>query len=199
VDDGLKQRLIGAIVLLALAVLFVPSLFNQEGRQRVDLSSQIPAEPLDSPAPLKIEELERPLDAAEMRTPDEFYPHSVEAAAVSDPVAEKAETIAASVVEAQTAANIETKATVETKATADFSDAVSIQVGSFESKERADALAKQLLQDDYKAYVRSSKSGNGTLHRVFVGPKLNREDAEREKAQLEKTLKIKALVVKFTP
>lgn len=196
-DDGLKQRLIGAIVLLALAVLFVPSLFNQEGRQRVDLDTQIPSEPLDSPAPLKIEDLQPPAGTTEVHVAEDFYPHTEEAIAASDQPAEKPAAAIEST-EPETAAVKPADTNADSSKT-DFSQAVSIQVGSFQSKERADALAKQLLQSNHKAYVRSSKTGNETLHRVFVGPKLNREDAEREKVELEKMLKIKALLVKFNP
>ncbi|GAA6153183.1 SPOR domain-containing protein [Pseudoteredinibacter isoporae] len=44
-DDGLKQRLVGAVVLSAVAVLFVPVLFDQHDKHKVDTVSQIPSMP----------------------------------------------------------------------------------------------------------------------------------------------------------
>jgi len=45
VDDGLKQRLVGAVVLSAVAILFVPVLFDQPDSHKVDTTTQIPAQP----------------------------------------------------------------------------------------------------------------------------------------------------------
>lgn len=44
-DDGLKQRLVGAVVLSAVAILFVPVLFDQPDSHKVDTTTQIPAQP----------------------------------------------------------------------------------------------------------------------------------------------------------
>ena len=44
-DDGLKQRIIGAIVLLALAVIFIPLIFDREKISPVDKRSFIPPVP----------------------------------------------------------------------------------------------------------------------------------------------------------
>ena len=44
-DDGLKQRLIGAIVLVSVAVIFVPILFDQDRKKTQDILVDIPARP----------------------------------------------------------------------------------------------------------------------------------------------------------
>lgn len=44
-NDGLKQRIIGAVVLLALAVIFVPVIFDKERITPVDRNTQIPIMP----------------------------------------------------------------------------------------------------------------------------------------------------------
>lgn len=44
-NDGLKQRIIGAAVLLALAVIFVPVIFDKERITPVDRNTQIPIMP----------------------------------------------------------------------------------------------------------------------------------------------------------
>ena len=44
-NDGFKQRIVGALVLAALAVIFLPSLFDREGARYIDVTSQIPPAP----------------------------------------------------------------------------------------------------------------------------------------------------------
>lgn len=43
--DGLKQRIIGALVLVSLAVIFVPMVFDEPHSERTSTSIQIPEEP----------------------------------------------------------------------------------------------------------------------------------------------------------
>ncbi|WP_370978872.1 SPOR domain-containing protein [Agaribacterium sp. ZY112] len=44
-NDGLKQRIIGALVLVALAIIFVPVIFDKERITPVDRTTQIPKAP----------------------------------------------------------------------------------------------------------------------------------------------------------
>ena len=44
-DDQMKQRVIGALVLIALVVILLPMLLNFDGEYTVDRRSQIPARP----------------------------------------------------------------------------------------------------------------------------------------------------------
>lgn len=209
-DDGLKQRLIGAIVLVALAVLFLPSLFSTNSRQRVDLTSQIPSEPLDIPAPLQIERPVRPQGIPQAPPLEEYYQHEVEGEVTVSPpenveVATKpAGSVSNSTTATPTVPISEPPAPTPPIASASQGGASvpaawSIQVGSFQSEERAQALTQKLLDENYKAYMRRSNVGAESRYRVFVGPKINRDDALREKAKLEKALKIEALLVTFKP
>lgn len=47
-DDGIKQRLIGAVVLVALMIIFVPMFFGDDDMEPVDILIDIPEKP---PAP----------------------------------------------------------------------------------------------------------------------------------------------------
>jgi DedD protein len=53
-NDGIKQRIVGALVLLALLVIFLPVLFDRNRVEPVDTTSQVP------PAP-KVEALDIPV------------------------------------------------------------------------------------------------------------------------------------------
>ena len=53
--DGLKQRIIGALVLVSLAVIFVPMMFDEPHSERESTTIKIPEEPpfpeVDAPEP----------------------------------------------------------------------------------------------------------------------------------------------------
>lgn len=61
-DDGVKQRIVGAFVLVALAVIFVPVFFDRERIAPVDRESQIPLAPEFGETVVNIEELEFELE-----------------------------------------------------------------------------------------------------------------------------------------
>ena len=60
-DDGVKQRIVGAFVLLALLVIFLPVFFDRERIDPVDRESQIPLAPELEEAVVDIQEIEMDL------------------------------------------------------------------------------------------------------------------------------------------
>lgn len=67
--DGLKQRIIGALVLISLAVIFVPMVFDEPHSERTSTSINLPEEPpfpeVDAPESAAPVSLENPKDSAE--------------------------------------------------------------------------------------------------------------------------------------
>ncbi|MCK7595775.1 SPOR domain-containing protein [Microbulbifer sp. CAU 1566] len=76
-NDGVKQRIVGALVLAALAVIFLPTLFDREGARYIDVTSQIPAPP--DIKPIVIAE-PQPVDGIDTAPPvnEVFQPDFVE-------------------------------------------------------------------------------------------------------------------------
>nr|WP_243749619.1 SPOR domain-containing protein [Pseudoteredinibacter isoporae] len=74
-----------------------------------------------------------------------------------------------------------------------------LQVISSSSETKAKSIVKQLQGKDYRAYYRSAKTPKGLIYRVYVGPKINRRTAERLKRELDKLLKVDALILRFQP
>lgn len=79
-DDGLKQRLVGAAVLIALLVIFLPVLFDRNRVQPVDTTSQIPpmpsvqAKPIAAPQAPVIEEADQAPPPDKQFIPDDSKP-----------------------------------------------------------------------------------------------------------------------------
>lgn len=208
-DDGLKQRLVGAIVLVAIAVLFLPSLFNRDSRRVVDLSSEIPSGPPVTTRLLEVPEPKQPQNIPAAKPLAENYPHEEAVSAVpsspedgdtSDFPESKPAPDIDSTSQGQTPPEPETAETAEAELNAQgVPRAWSLQVGSFESGERAVALLERLQGAGYKSYIREGISTQGVVHRVFAGPKINKAMAQSEKRAIDEQFGTAALIVEFKP
>ena len=168
VDDGLKQRIIGAFVLIAIIVIFVPVLFDENRLTPLDKTSRIPLEPeletveISQPVvPEKIEEQPEPKAAF---IPDETKPQAM--------------------VDEEPGLNEE-----------GLPKAWVLQLASFDEKERATALRDKLLADGYEAYVREVDTSKGLKTRVYVGPKLHKSALIEEKKLIDKKYKLSSIIL----
>jgi DedD protein len=71
----------------------------------------------------------------------------------------------------------------------------SIQLASLSSRSGADALQKTLRAAGYNAYIRNVEG----MNRVFVGPVIERAEANRLRDQLTRQQKLNGFVVRFQP
>ncbi|MCW8193261.1 SPOR domain-containing protein [Proteobacteria bacterium 005FR1] len=200
-DDGLKQRLVGAIVLVAIAVIFLPTLLDREARRTVDLTSQIPPEPTIVAQVVEVAEPVPPEDIPAAKALAENYPHeAVEPQPATDDLASEGPAVepSASAVRPD-APPLSDSIEAPTLNAEGVPDGWSLQVASFQSADRAEAMREKLLAEGFKGYIRSAKTSQGTVHRVFVGPKINRAAAEAEKRSIDQRFKTDALVVEFKP
>lgn len=186
-DEGLKQRIIGAVVLIIAAVVFLPMLLSGQD-ETVQVEVEVPEAPvLDSqlmepvaPAPL-------PEPAA---VPD--MPTSLSEAPEPAPAAAPAAV-------APTPAPAEPEPVTElapVAAPATTGDWV-IQLGSFSSASNAEGLSKELRTQGYNAYTFSATVQGKSITRVYVGPLASREAATRLRDELERKRGNKGFVVAY--
>ena len=217
----LKQRVIGALVLLALIIIFVPMLFNRQDDARkvaVEAPPQpaaptVPAtevQPVQTPeAPPVVvvpDEPAKPLGKPQTpiagtagQAPTQNAPVSP-APAQSQPAAPvaKAPAIAAPVASAPAApaATPAPAAKPDSRlGAANLPNSWSVQLASLSSRPSADALQAKLRSQGYNAYVRTADG----MNRVFVGPVIERSEADRLRDQLNKQNGVKGFVVRFQP
>ncbi|MGH1470004.1 MAG: SPOR domain-containing protein [Cellvibrionaceae bacterium] len=212
-DDGLKQRLIGAVVLIAIAVLFLPTLFGTDGRRTVDLSTQVPPRPVVAAEPLELSIPVSPDNATEAKSLSENYNHRVVEPTLETEIASGANEVEGLLEQSQDEAKPIQKPKVVEKLIVPSSpqpepvlnaDGVprgwSIQVASFSEVARAEAMLKNLEKAGFsKSYIRTGKGPKGEVYRVFVGPKINKKQAEADQLAINEALKVKSLLVKFQP
>ncbi|WP_288130479.1 SPOR domain-containing protein [Microbulbifer sp.] len=229
-NDGVRQRVVGALVLVALAVIFLPSLLDREGARYIDITSQIP-EPPDI-QPIAIAEPEPVVDVAPAPPVNEVFqpefkeqsgpapdPDAPLAAAESDNLEPVTSGSDSKPSEATTRVQTETaeeptslpkpdaqqkakKAEVSTaKETrldaAGLPEGWVVQVAAYSKEASADRMRDKLLDAGFRAYTRAVETPKGRFVRVFVGPKLERADAESEKRRLDQLLKTETLVLRY--
>ncbi|PTQ73743.1 SPOR domain-containing protein [Pseudomonas sp. GV071] len=201
-DKGLKQRIVGALVLLALAIIFLPMLLSRQDESRhvvVDAPAmpQAPAMPEVSQEPVSVPEPELlPEEPVPVDTPA-----TTPAPLPSAPIASAAPTTPIAPTPSKPAAAATPAAPVAAPAAASRLDANSlpiswsIQLASLSSRASAETLQKTLRSQGYNAYIRSAEG----MNRVFVGPLIERAEADRLRDQLTKQQKLKGFVVRFQP
>lgn len=202
----MKQRIVGALVLLALGVLFVPLLFETDARRALDKTSQIPAAP--DIRPMVVAEPTRNPDITPVKPAEQQYqllPEDVTPAGKPEPVnpepAKAAVEQPVSAPQAPAAPLVTPKTEPDRQLLGDngIPNAWVVQVASLGSAERANALRDQLLSDGYSAFTRTFNSNGSQLTRVFVGPKISRDQAQELKDSLDKSLNMNTLVISFSP
>ncbi|WP_417776915.1 SPOR domain-containing protein [Stutzerimonas xanthomarina] len=200
VDRGLLQRIVGALVLVALAVIFVPMLFNRDdaGQQVVvdaPAMPEAPATPVIETQPVEVPEPEV------SALPEEYEIIEEQSA---DNSSRPADPISSAPPEAKPAPEAPVPAiTAAPPATAEEQrlDAAnlpvswSVQLASLSSRENADKLQKTLRSQGYNAYIRTADG----MNRVFVGPLVERAEANRLRDQLQRQQKLDGFVVRFKP
>ena len=195
----LKHRLIGAAVLAAVAVLLLPSFFKEKKDYQVSTKSQIPARPNliaeEFKPPQPVPNIE-PAPAPEtMFAPTEAAPEQTVTATVSSAAASSSASLAATKVPTTPVSSVAAMPLNQQG----LPDAWVVQVGSFTSKEAANKLRDDLQADGQKAYVRTTTNGNSSISRVYIGPKLDKNQALALKEEMDRRLKVKSMVMRFQP
>lgn len=192
-DRGLIQRMVGALVLIALAVIFVPMLFNREDDARhveVDAPAMPPAPAMPN---VEVQPVEVPEPAAEP-FPEEF--EIIEERPGAEPQVPAEPVTAPPVVAEPTPTPPAEQPKPEQRLdAANLPVSWSVQLASLSNRDSAEALTAKLRSQGYNAYVRTFEG----MNRVFVGPLVERTEANRLRDVLERQQKLKGFVVRFKP
>lgn len=186
-ERALKERIIGAIVLVIFVVLVVPVFLDgppQDGEvvsERVLLPGQ---DGQDTKTIVLDRERSEPMPLASSTN---------DAPRSSDPVVSKPveeEPAPQLVVEKPKVRTVEQsppKPEADTPKPAVTTTGMwAVQLGSFSNKQNAETLAAGLRKQGYAAFLSQLKTGSGQLHRVRIGPQKDRESAEAMAARLLK-------------
>ncbi len=221
--DVLKQRLIGALILVALGVIFWPLIFVEQHQHDVERTA-IPARPDVVTTPLA-----RP-SATKLRGSPELQAQEGEpgtgpgttldtdhddrgaardSAVSPEPVVANDEKAAGGpAVVAPGSASSPGLEVPRTRREAPVSPALDangvpiawiLQVASVSSQAKAEQLRVQLLSIDEKAYVKRVRKGGKTLYRVYIGPKFERIRLENLKPRIDSEFKVDSMLIRYLP
>ncbi|MDR9424752.1 MAG: SPOR domain-containing protein [Marinobacter sp.] len=217
--DGLKQRIIGALVLVSLAVIFVPMIFDEPHSERQSTPITIPEEP---PFP-EVEIPEEPLQNAGNRQPDTqpVAPAVTENESGEDPgyrLIEESSSVDEGASTAETEAPADEPAeqdsasagaetsdepaadTSSDENNAEFTGSLEgawiVQVASFGNEDNARRLRDRIVELGYDAHLQRFSGGETQFTRVFSGPFVDKSDAEDTKRVLDEEFDLDSLITK---
>ncbi|WP_322614040.1 SPOR domain-containing protein [Pseudomonas sp. BIC9C] len=215
-DKAYKQRMVGALVLVALAVIFLPMLFSRQDEQRqvtveapaapqAPVMPQVQVEPVAVPEPQALPQEPVPSDDEIAQQEAPAVPTApVAPAPAAKPVtpppapapvpalAAKPATAPAQPITAAPGKPDTTQSRVDANG---LSVSWSVQLASLANRESAEKLQKTLRSQGYNAYIRTADGKN----RVFVGPLIERAEADRLRDLLNRQQNLKGFVVRFQP
>jgi DedD protein len=196
-DKPLKQRLVGALVLIALGVIFIPMLLRgpadeslfREGERMPPLPETAFAPGLDeAPEPVA------PPSPEPMPTPDVATLDTAESPPTTEPVAP---VTPAPDKDAPPAPPAEPPSPQASAPAQPGLSSWAVQVGSFAQEKNALALRDRLRKKGFPAFVERQDGKRGAGFRVRVGPELDRKKAEQWRTRLAKELGSNPLVTPY--
>jgi DedD protein len=206
-DRRVKERLIGASILVALVVLVVPELLSgpkpaapasgvaaiapePTRNVTVDLTtSKAPASETEAPA-VQVLDAAPPTSSQSPASSVPAPPITASSTPSSSTPVPAAPTSARAAPARVAAAAVETATPSPTSSRA----AWAVQLGSFASRANADNLSRKLKGQGFPVYVLPGGSGTSVRYRVRVGPLADRDSAERTQGKLKSIGQIPSLV-----
>ena len=198
-EQGLKERLVGAAVIVIVAVIFIPMLLDDtENKDIVITESNIPPKPENIPELPEDNDFSSRIIPLQKEAPASGTVETESMPVEEEPVPaeEKPET---TVSEHATTGQTPTTSVVKSEepATNVGLAAWVVQLGSFSSQGNAESLNKKLRAAGFRSFVEPLKQKNAIAYRVRVGPELKRSDAEAINAKLKQTMKLEGIVVQY--
>lgn len=204
---GMRERLSGAIILIALAVIFVPMLFDEPAPREerpqpvMTIEQPVDVERRDVPdpqPPASLGEIQPPdvAETAESSDAADDVPEDTPAASsepaddiersVEDPIAELARAADERLAREEAAAS---SAVTPSASSGEWA----VQVGSFGEPANVERLQTQLRNQGFNVYTRPR---DNNLTSVYVGPYASSEAGERAMVELKEQANLQGLLVR---
>ncbi|MBS3803357.1 MAG: SPOR domain-containing protein [Oleiphilaceae bacterium] len=207
--DGLKQRVIGALVLVSLAIIFVPMMFDEPHSERSSRVLDLPEEPafpevqpssdaetvVSKEPAYRIEESDDP--GGERQDPAKTN-EAAASADVLEPQPAPDEPVQSAEADEPVSESSETSGQPESVETAEFAQTLEgawiVQLGSFGSADNARRLRDKVREQGYDSHIQQVERGDAILSRVFSGPFVDRASADKAKKILDSEFGVNSLV-----
>lgn len=180
-NQALKQRLVGAAVLVALAVIFLPAIFNGGRYVQIDTLKEVPPAPSVAGLAIEAPTLPQGMTVEQSMPVSEMYAMEPKPLSTAEKIQSATRAVTGSV-----------EPGLDSKK---YPNAWVLQVGVFSDKTKADALKKKLQAKGYRAFSRYRKN----VTRVMIGPEVEQSAIKKIQSAVDKEFAVKSIVVKFEP
>jgi DedD protein len=191
----IKQRFVGFVVLVAIAVIFWPIVFvTPENADDFELSVfEMPPKPTVA-APERREPVLDKVDQSMLPDMPERQPPIVQPVDIASPMPDVALVDADEEPEQQASA----------LERAEFDDqglpvSWELQIATFSNAERAEEISQLLRDKGHKAYVSPIILDEQRLFRVMIGPKLQKQRLIEIQPAINDYFSVESFIVRFTP
>ncbi|AWL12419.1 Cell division protein DedD [Saliniradius amylolyticus] len=202
-SSAFQNRLVGTVILVALAVIFLPDILDGKKAAHKDSFVAVPEQPESRPV---AETQPFPVEAVKQRANRKV--EIVNETAVDDPAPQTQEQ---PIVETTQSASQSSPLSSETQqpvndypvaeAGEPENEAVSagwvVQLGSFRHNKNVQELKTTLKKAGYRVFTRQVTTSAGELTKVFVGPELKREPLEQALPHLNQLTSLKGKITTF--
>jgi DedD protein len=196
-ERALKERIIGAAVLVVFVVLVVPIFLDGPPGEEEIVTERVLLPGQDETRTQTVV-----LDRDRTEPVPAGTSNETPAAAVEEPAEAVAQPVAAEPEDSEPVVEREEPVPVpapaqpqpETPPASSTTGMWAVQLGSFSNKANAEKLAADLRKQGYAAFLSQLDTSSGPLHRVRIGPQKDRDAAEAMAARLLK-VDIKGQVV----
>tara|TARA_R110002072_G_scaffold172728_1_gene326944 strand:- start:25488 stop:26156 length:669 start_codon:yes stop_codon:yes gene_type:complete len=215
--DTLKQRIVGAFVIISLAVIFLPMIFDEPHEAASNVIAPVPSRPA-----FKVIEIDKPIRPVFNKV--EFDPKSQKIVEKepqltsqnsgkesSDDKGAEAEnkTVSASAGTAviKTSIKSESAEKLKIQEKSDSTPSVNhlplfknvwmVQLGTFSQTDNAYQLRDKLRKDGFDGHTKKVELNGKDAIRVFTGPFVDKAEAEKIKIKLDKKYKVVSRVLFF--
>lgn len=202
--SALKNRLVGTIIVVALAVIFLPDFLDgkkQTNREPfVSVPANPPKKPIVEPESFPSERVAKAaVPAVEIEEETTLDDEPVSSGADDNGTSDEATVAKAPAVKAfEEEDKLASQTVVDTKSDAADDDAGwVIQLGSFRHEKNVKALLAKLEKAGYRAFSRKIQTSSGPLNKVFVGPDLDKKKLESALPHLKELTSLKGKVTTF--
>jgi DedD protein len=185
-ERALKERIIGAVVLVVFVVLVVPIFLDGPPNDGEIVSERVllPGQEEQKTQTVVLDrDRKKPVPSASVAAP------ANDKSVRDEPVREEPEPVVSKPEDPEPKRSPPIQSEPEPAAeqpAASSTGMWAVQLGSFSNKENAEKLAADLRKQGYAAFLSQLRTDSGQLHRVRIGPQKDRQSAEAMAARLAK-------------
>ncbi|WP_417665578.1 SPOR domain-containing protein [Pseudidiomarina sp.] len=174
----LQNRIVGSVILIALAVIILPELFDGKPQKQQESFETIPLQP-------DVEVAEVPAQSV----PERELPQSLDSVETLELDADDAPQI-----------KKPTQKANEAPSTAEIQQpGWIIQLGVFRNQESVERLVKELRAAGYPAYREVVQTAQGPRNKLLVGPGLVKAELEADLPKLKELTELNGRVMRYEP